>query len=113
MTQNHDFGALENVLMRERAALLAVDFETLEKIGPEKERNFQALKLTTIEPSQVQRILALYEENQSLILAVQQGLADAREIFHKLLATAGTRVYYTSGMTQDLNLARTSFSQKL
>ncbi|MFN4057358.1 MAG: hypothetical protein ACK4HW_04135 [Roseinatronobacter sp.] len=105
--------ALEDILKRERAALLTSDFDTLSDLIAAKEQCFASLSNNAPEIAQIRAIAALCTENQDLITAAQLGLAEARKSISSLLAIARNRVYNTGGTTQDLIAPPAAFSHRI
>ncbi len=89
--------AMEDLLARERAAILLGDFPALDKLAREKERMASRLQGAAADPSSFERLRKMSDRNGRLLEATRKGLVDARQKIKALDAPQQLHTYDASG----------------
>ena len=98
--------ALEDLLMRERAAILSGEYDRLEAFVSEKERLLNALAKTRTDPSVLARLREQTERNGILYDAMRAGIGSALDRLRALKDPDPVlRTYDESGRRQEVNSA--------
>lgn len=93
--------ALEDLFVRERAAILAGRFDVLERLAHEKERLVASVLRRPSDGRQLQRLKAAAGRSQSLLQALDRGVRAAEKRLRGLAAGPATlQTYDASGRRQ-------------
>jgi hypothetical protein len=105
--------ALEDLLLRERDAILSGKYDGLEKMVIEKERLLNALSRTRLEPRILEHLKEQSERNAVLFDAVRAGIGSALERLRAIHEPAAPlKTYDQSGRTTSLTVARAQNSRR-
>lgn len=105
------FDALEDLMDKERRAILDGDFDELRRMMAEKERLISAAKIAP-PPQSVARLKAKAERNQNMLRAAAQGIRAVSDHLAKAgQATKPLLTYSRSGQRQ-AHLARNSSMER-
>lgn len=105
--------ALEDLLMRERGAILAGKFDDIEPLAMEKERLLKALSRTRIDSKALERIKELSERNALLYDAVRAGVGSALERLRSMREPrANLQTYDQSGRRRDISIAEAKTNRR-
>ena len=88
---------MEQLLARERAAVLRGDFRSLEKIANETERLVARLGQSRPDPEDVADLRRMSDRNGALLEAARQGLSDARRKLEALNTPLELHTYDSAG----------------
>lgn len=112
MTEAETVRLLENVLEQERTALLKADFSALDQLVAHKTEHLSTLESQAVDATTLARLATMVKENQLLILAAQNGIADARMLLMHVLTPPPVVTYNSDGMATKLHKAAETLSRK-
>lgn len=93
-----DAGALEDLFMRERAAILGGRFDLLERLIVEKERLVAAIQKNPAMSGHLIRLRGMAEKNRQLLTAMERGVRAAADRVESLRRKPATlKTYDASG----------------
>jgi len=96
-------GALEDLLMRERTAILAGQFDVLERLATEKQRLVGLVAQQNADGESLSRLRHLAERNGKLLAAMDRGIKAATRRIEVLRKGPGTlQTYNASGQRQTI-----------
>ena len=96
--------ALEDLLKRERAAILAGDFEKLSSLAPDKERLLNRLRVPEGHPAALEKLRRRADQNQQLLAASARGIRAAKLRLEALVSgRSELRTSTREGQAQDLS----------
>lgn len=105
--------ALDDLLDRERGAILRGELETLTRLAPEKERLMQRLPAEPGDVARVERLRQKAGRNQELLAAVAGGIRRAVQRLEALSAPAtGLSTYGHDGAKRDLARKARKFERR-
>lgn len=96
--------AIEDLLKRERAAILAGDIDKLAGFAPEKEHLLSRLRTPEEQPLALEKLRQQADQNRQLLAASAKGIRAARQRLEALISgQSELRTYTPEGRAQDLS----------
>jgi len=96
--------ALEDLFDRERKAILAGQFDVLERLGAEKERLFGAVQRKGPGRAPLERLRHMADRNKTLLNAMEMGVRAASDRIEALRAKPGAlQTYDAAGQRQPID----------
>ncbi len=104
---------LEDLLDRERKAILSGNLEALSRMVGEKTRLMERLGKAEADPGRVERLRIKAERNRQLLNAVQRGIRSVSEQLAAMKAQkTPLRTYDSSGQSRNISNARPSLEKR-
>ena len=112
MHKHHLPKAIDDHLLKERAALLAGDFARLAELSDRKTPLFRALSTSGLEPPVLQRIAETVRRNQVLLAATIAGIKEASARIEGYRAGHGFLTYGKEGLRESVDGVRTTLQRR-